>query len=238
MKMKINISLALDAIEVLNKVVNEWVTTTFYQRQKLAHFYISWLIKTFGPYHGIAYRVVYIDPEFLEKLKESCYTTRPKTPADLKELQDLANSTTITMESYEAHQLEYYWDEIKTRSLLKSNGSKLWWKGISKYITKLETGKYMSWSHSLQGCEEYVKIVDRANRNRPVQFEDFPTSEPFIIKAKITGLSLYNLAAGIKNKSKRDEVRATKEIIAILPKDYELIRQDVTEEWLPKTFYT
>ena len=151
--MKIQISQSsIKKIDILNKVVNAWVTTTNYERENFPHSYFIALSKAFpeAVYKDIAYRRVTIDPSFIEKLHDSLYVDYKKTDADLKELENFKSDN--PQEMYETQSLLFEWDRLKVKALVP-NGRAMWWKALHRYIQQNSSGRYVSWSASMKGID-------------------------------------------------------------------------------------
>jgi hypothetical protein len=224
--MKRYIHESVDKFHILNSFVNRWVTTTSSDREKLAFSYVNMIAKFFpeSKFSGTAYRTLYINPSYIEHMLKSVYVVHRPTEKDKEIVKKQLNSSNIDQQQA-AEELLHYWNDVTEIKTLIPNGNRIWWKGIRLFVNKHMSGRYTSWSEKLDGTKEFQKIVDRANRIGPIQFQGAPQPWPITINATVSGISLVVLSEYISNSLRQSEILATTEIVATPTSEYEIVEQ-------------
>jgi hypothetical protein len=225
-----------DPVKVLNMLADKWITTHYSERNTFPHAYITQLMKDFpdAVYTGSAFRIVNVDGAAIDK---AIYVKRPKQPSDLtsakEKLDKLSGEEAWTSDIGSVVQ---YWDDIKTFLDLIPNGNRIAQNMMKKQIHDNTSGKYVSWSKTEAGLDQFESLVMHANRMAPIQFQGDTSVWPLVIKATVTGLDLSALADKITDKQKSAEVAKTLEVIALTPTNYTVLGYKDAGRWVLPTF--
>ncbi len=228
---------AIDPNELLNRFVNKWVTTTPYERNTLSYSIVGSLLKSFpeAAFEGPAYRSVSIDAQVLERFTNQVYVHRDKLESDHLEARRDSQSEDPLVRA-EAHSVLQYWDQIKHFETLKPNGSRIWWNLLQTHIGQQNSGRYVSWSASRSGIEKFNRIVNKANRDIPVQFEGAPLPSSFTVASHVKGLALFKLVDRIDDPHRISELLDTQEVVAPMGQ-FKIIERSNPDYQLSKITY-